>query len=136
MGTQLRSISMYSEEIGVVGAVRGGNVYVRYPGTNVSPFNFGDTDSCLSTYSLYFVTADTNFQYQYLSTVLGTSSPPVTLSLRLSLSLSNHSSSFVILSLSLSLLSLSTHSSSPVILSLSNLLFLAVVIGIRSDHQN
>ena len=59
VSTQLRSISMYSEEIGVVGAVRGGNVYVRYPGTYVSPFDFGGTDSCLSTYSLYFVTADT-----------------------------------------------------------------------------
>ena len=108
---------MYSEEIGVVGAVRGGNVYVRYPGTNVSPFDFEDTDSCLSTYSLYFVTADTNFQYQYLSTVLGTSSPPVTLSLRLSLS-----------KITRPLLLFS--------LSLSNLLFLVVVIGIRSDLQN
>ena len=117
MGTQLRSISMYSEEIGVVGAVRGGNVYVRYPGTNVSPFDFGGTDSCLFTDSLSFVTADMVFQYQYLLTVLGTSSPPFTLSLRLSLS-----------QITRPLLLFS--------LSLSNLLFLVVVIGIRSDRQN
>ena len=42
----LNSISMYTTEIGVVGATRGGSVFVRYPGT--LSFSF-----CLCHYHAY-----------------------------------------------------------------------------------
>ena len=61
VNTGLRSISMYSADIGVVGAVRGGTVYTRFPGTNFPPFDCEGIDFYLPTILFYFIAVSTIF---------------------------------------------------------------------------